>query len=148
MKCLDRFLKKRATVSEIILHDAVEAGVQRPGRLPCLLSLPALLNCAYSVTSSRFSSSRSAVALGRAFVRALGANWGKKTVIGTPCPRQYFAARQTACYSQSVPCPRSLEIFADNRPIELRELRIRPALNAVVPFDRSIDPRSIGHPST
>src|SRR5260370_2830800 len=86
VKFLDRFLKKRChTVSEIILHDAVSGWsanvrvVYRP-----FFRCRALLNCAYSVTSSRFSSSRSAVALRRPFVRALGAAWGKKTVIGTP----------------------------------------------------------------
>src|ERR1041385_6196837 len=37
-----------------------------------VLRCRALLNCAYNVTSSRFSSSRSAVALRRAFVRDFG----------------------------------------------------------------------------
>jgi hypothetical protein len=87
MKFLDRLLKKLATVIEIILIDVVAVS-GRNGNAEVVYRVffrcRVLLNCAYSVTSSRFSSSGSAVALRRAFVRALGAGSGKKTLIGTP----------------------------------------------------------------
>ena len=71
VKSVDRLLKTLGTVSEITLLDIVEG--QNGNVLVVYLVLfrcRSLLNCAYSVTSSRFSSSRSAVALRRAFVRA------------------------------------------------------------------------------
>ena len=74
MKVVDRLLNTLATVSEIILLDVV-AGQNGNVRVVYLVFFRcrALLNCAYSVTSSRFLPSRSAVALRRAFVWALGA---------------------------------------------------------------------------
>jgi hypothetical protein len=44
----------------------------------------AFLNCAYSITSSRSASSKSAVALRTAYARDFGWAWGKKIVIGKP----------------------------------------------------------------
>ena len=87
MKFLDRLLKNLATVIEIILLDvvAVSGRSEKAEVVYCVFfRCQVLLNCAYSITSSRFSPSRSVLALRRAFVRASGAGSGNRTVIGIP----------------------------------------------------------------
>ena len=86
---LSELMKFLVTIHENGFHDSWNRGVGLGGQTGAaaylfLLFRRARRNWAYRVTSSRSFSSRSAVALRRAFVRGLGCASGKKTVIGTP----------------------------------------------------------------